>query len=208
MRASRVSRPSNSSQSSWILAPTDRKEFELNQLSDGERGLLALAFDLTRRLAIANPKLKDPVAKSPAIVLLDEVELHLHPIWQRDVLRRLAKTFSNCQFIVTTHSPQVLGEVEGNHIHYLKRNKKGEITRWTPPRALGLDSNRVLRELMDAPSRNAVFDAQAHKLFQLIDAERFRDAKTLMSKIEGKLGEDEPDVVRARALMAFLKGKK
>jgi predicted ATP-binding protein involved in virulence len=186
----------------------DRKEFELNQLSDGERGLLALAFDLTRRLAIANPKLKDPVAKSPAIVLLDEVELHLHPSWQRDVLRRFAKTFSNCQFIVTTHSPQVLGEVEGKYIHYLKRNKKGEIIRWTPPRALGLDSNRVLRELMDAPSRNAAFDARAHRLFKLIDAERFRDAKALMSKIQGKLGEDEPDVVRARALMAFLKGKK
>jgi predicted ATP-binding protein involved in virulence len=186
----------------------DRKEFELNQLSDGERGLLALAFDLTRRLSIANPQLKDPVTDSPAIVLLDEVELHLHPRWQRDVLRRLAKTFSNCQFIVTTHSPQVLGEVEGKCIHYLKRNKKGEIIRWTPPRALGLDSNRVLRELMDSPSRNAVFDARAHKLFQLIDAEKFRDAKALMSKIQGKLGEDEPDVVRARALMAFLKGKK
>lgn len=186
----------------------NRKEFELNQLSDGERGLLALAFDLTRRLAIANPELKDPVAKGRAIVLLDEVELHLHPSWQRDVLRRLAKTFSNCQFVATTHSPQVLGEVEGKHIHYLRCTKKGEITHWTPPRALGLDSNRVLRELMDAPSRNSVFDARAHKLFRLIDAEKFRDAKALMLKIQGKLGEDEPDVVRASALMAFLKGKK
>jgi predicted ATP-binding protein involved in virulence len=186
----------------------DRKEFELNQLSDGERGLLALTFDLTRRLAIANPKSTNPVAESRAIVLLDEIELHLHPSWQRDVIRRLAKTFSNCQFIVTTHSPQVLGEVEAKYIRYLRRTKVGKIVRWTPPRALGLDSNRVLRELMDSPSRNSVVDARAHKLFRLIDAEKFRDAKKLMSKIEGKFGEDEPDVVRARALMAFLKGKK
>ena len=186
----------------------NRKEFELNQLSDGERGLLALAFDLTRRLAIANPELKDPVAQGCAIVLLDEIELHLHPTWQRDVLRRLTKTFSNCQFVVTTHSPQVLGEVEAKHIHYLRCTKKGEIIHWTPPRALGLDSNRVLRELMDAPSRNSAFDARAHKLFQLIDAEKFGDANALMSKLARTLGEDEPDVVRARALMAFLKGKK
>jgi predicted ATP-binding protein involved in virulence len=186
----------------------NRKEFELNQLSDGERGLLALTFDLTRRLAIANPKLKKPVAESRAIVLLDEIELHLHPSWQRDVIRRLTKTFCNCQFIVTTHSPQVLGEVEAKYIRYLRRTKKGEIVRWTPPRALGLDSNRVLRELMDAPSRNSAVDARAHKLFQLIDNEKFRDAKALMSKIERELGKDEPDVVRASALMAFLKGKK
>jgi energy-coupling factor transporter ATP-binding protein EcfA2 len=186
----------------------DRKEFELNQLSDGERGLLALAFDLTRRLSIANPELKNPVAESPAIILLDEIELHLHPKWQRDVLRRLTKTFSKSQFIVTTHSPQVLGEVEGKYIRYLKRAPKGEIIRWTPPRALGLDSNRILRELMDAPSRNTGVDARTHKLFRLIDAEKFRDAKALLSTIQASLGEAEPDVVRARALMAFLKGKK
>jgi predicted ATP-binding protein involved in virulence len=186
----------------------NRKEFELNQLSDGERGLLALTFDLTRRLAIANPELQDPVAQSSAIVLLDEIELHLHPSWQRDVLRRLTKTFSNCQFIATTHSPQVLGEVQGKYIRYLKCTKTGTIIRWTPPRAFGLDSNRILRELMDAPSRNYVVNARAHKLFRLIDAEKFRDAKVLLSKIQTELGEAEPDVVRAKALMAFLEGKR
>lgn len=183
------------------------KEFELTQLSDGERGLLALAFDLTRRLAIANPDLKDPVAESRAIVLLDEVELHLHPRWQRDVMKRLINTFRNCQFIVTTHSPQVLGEVEAKCIRYLRRNKAGEIIRSTPPRALGLDSNRILRELMDAPSRNEAVDATAHRLFRLIDDEKFVEAKALLGTMQANLGEAEPDVVRARALMAFLEGR-
>jgi predicted ATP-binding protein involved in virulence len=184
------------------------KEFELNQLSDGERGLLALVFDLTRRLAIANPDLKEPVAESQAIVLLDEIELHLHPSWQRDVMKRLTTTFKNCQFIVTTHSPQVLGEVEAKCIRYFRRNKAGEIIRWTPPRALGLDSNRILREVMDAPSRNEAVDARAHRLFRLIDAEKFGEAKALLNTMQAKLGDAEPDVVRARALMAFLEGKK
>ena len=86
--------------------------FYLHQLSDGERGLLALVFDSTRRLAIANPDSDNPLAEGVALVLIDEIELHLHPKWQRDVLSRLHSVFKNCQFVITTHSPLVLGEVE------------------------------------------------------------------------------------------------
>ena len=67
--------------------------FYLHQLSDGERGLLALVFDLTRRLAIANPESDNPIAEGVALVLIDEIELHLHPKWQRDVLGRLRGVF-------------------------------------------------------------------------------------------------------------------
>ena len=71
----------------------------LHQLSDGERGLLALVFDLTRRLAIANPDCDDPIASGVALVLIDEIELHLHPKWQRDVIKRLLNIFKSCQFV-------------------------------------------------------------------------------------------------------------
>ena len=94
--------------------------FYLHQLSDGERGLLALVFDLTRRLAIANPGSDNPIADGVALVLIDEIELHLHPRWQRDVLQRLRQTFKACQFVVTTHSPLVLGEVDARCIRFLE----------------------------------------------------------------------------------------
>ena len=68
------------------------QRFYLHQLSDGERGLLALVFDLTRRLAIANPDSNNPIAEGVALVLIDEIELHLHPKWQRDVLQRLRES--------------------------------------------------------------------------------------------------------------------
>ena len=70
----------------WI---SGGQPFYLHQLSDGERGLLALVFDLTRRLAIANPESDNPIAEGVALVLIDEIELHLHPKWQRDVIERL-----------------------------------------------------------------------------------------------------------------------
>ncbi len=180
--------------------------FDLEQLSDGERGLLALAFDLTRRLTILNPHLKDPAAESEAVVMLDEIELHLHPLWQREVMRRLLKTFKQSQFIVTTHSPQVLGEVNGSSIRFLTR-ERGKMYCWTPDRSLGFDSNRVLEELMGAPSRNTRIGSRSHRLFKLIDDGKFKAASNLLAQIEKELGEKDGDVIRARALMAFVRGK-
>lgn len=123
------------------------KEFELSQLSDGERGLLALVFDLTRRLAIANPDLKDPVAESRAIILLDEIELHLHPGWQREVMGRLTRTFKSCQFIATTHSPQVIGEVERKKVFLISPDYPDGYKQ--PPVARGADSNWILDHVME-----------------------------------------------------------
>ena len=81
------------------------------QLSDGEKCTLALFGDIARRLAIANPSLDDPL-QGDGVVLIDELELHMHTSWQRKVISMLKKTFPNIQFIITTHSPQILGEVD------------------------------------------------------------------------------------------------
>ena len=91
------------------------EKLSLDQLSGGYRIVLALAADLARRMAQGNPHLDDPL-KSEAVVLIDEVELHLHPGWQQRILGDLQRTFPNAQFIVSTHSPQVLTTVESQHI--------------------------------------------------------------------------------------------
>lgn len=79
----------------------------LQQLSDGERAFLAMLGDLVRRLALANPELEDPL-QGHGVVLIDELELHLHPRWQREVVEKLRASFPNVQFIATTHSPFVI----------------------------------------------------------------------------------------------------
>ena len=120
----------------------------LNQLSDGERGLLAMLFDITRRLAIANPDSKDPVAEGAGIVLIDEIELHLHPLWQRQVLRRFKEIFKNCQLVATTHSPLVIGEVEARCVRFLERDDQGKVFCAVPPFGLRPGRNQVLEVLM------------------------------------------------------------
>ncbi len=91
----------------------------IDQLSDGEKLLLALTADVARRLAMAYADQGDPL-QGEAVVFIDEIELHLHPAWQRRVLGALRGTFPNCQFIVTTHSPQVLSEVPNDAVVLVK----------------------------------------------------------------------------------------
>lgn len=181
------------------------KQLFLEQLSDGERGLIALVFDLTRRLSLANPNSENPIAEGGALVLIDEIELHLHPKWQRDVLGRLRSVFKNCQFVVTTHSPLVLGEVEARCVRFLEY-QDGKVVVTTPTEAYGMDANRILQEFMGAPVRNKQIDAELRTLFKLIDDERFDDARTAITKLEQRLGQDEPELTRASSLIHFLEG--
>lgn len=84
------------------------------QLSDGYKTLLSLVVDLASRMALANPQMANPL-EAPAIVLIDEIDLHLHPEWQRRVAGDLLSTFPNAQFILTTHSPYVVASIN-NHL--------------------------------------------------------------------------------------------
>jgi predicted ATP-binding protein involved in virulence len=80
----------------------------IDQLSDGERSFLAMVIDTARHLAQANPGSVDPLREGKGIVLIDELELHLHPKWQRSSVEYLQQTFPGIQFITTTHSPFVI----------------------------------------------------------------------------------------------------
>ncbi len=86
---------------------------EVSQMSAGEKGFIALVGDLSKRLILANPSLENPL-EGTGIVLIDEIDLHLHPKWQRRIIVELRELFPNIQFIITTHSPFVLQSVKAN----------------------------------------------------------------------------------------------
>jgi predicted ATP-binding protein involved in virulence len=133
-------RTNQSSIVSEMFIDKQEKPFKLGQLSSGEKRLLMLVTDLARRLAIANPGLGENALEGEGIILIDEIDLHLHPQWQRRVLPALTQTFPNCQFIVTTHSPQVLSEVPRESVFILEDGKLLE----SSPHTRGRDSNSIL----------------------------------------------------------------
>lgn len=171
------------------------KELIVNQLSDGEKCLLAMVGDLARRLAIANPGLTEPL-QGNGVVLIDEIELHLHPKWQREIIPALTRTFPNCQFIVTTHSPQVISQVKPEGIYILEKTDEGIVAK-RPESSFGRDSNRILEDLMGVPARPQEIKDRLHELFRLINEGNLDGARELSQQIADIIGEDEPELVKA-----------
>ncbi len=164
------------------------------QLSDGYRTMLALVMDFARRLAQANPHLADPLA-SEAILLIDEVDLHLHPDWQQKIVPDLQRTFPNTQLILTTHSPQVLTSVHSRSVQIIRDGKLYV----SPGGIYGAESKRTLERVMGIPSRPPDNERvkRLEELFGLIKAERFADAKTLAQSLAAEFGSNEPAVDEA-----------
>jgi predicted ATP-binding protein involved in virulence len=175
------------------------KELIINQLSDGEKCLLAMVSDLARRLAIANPTLSDPL-QGEGIILIDEIELHFHPKWQRGILPTLSSTFPNCQFIVSTHSPQIVSDVQPDAIYLLQQTPQGLIASHAVG-SYGRDSNQILEDLMGVPDRPKHIKDRLQQLFRLIDDGNLDGAKQLKEQLEQQIGLDEPEFVKAEVMI-------
>lgn len=175
------------------------EEIEVSQLSDGEQIYLALVGDLARRatMAVAGvARPADALAEARGVVLIDEIELHLHPGWQRQVLSRLRSVFPGLQFLTTTHSPQVVGEVSRE-------------SAWMIDRAAGLSplsiafgssSDLILEGLMDTPSRNEATQREIDDLYRLIDAGQLSVARLGLEALRSSVG-DGPEITRIAAVI-------
>ena len=163
---------------------------------------MALVLDLTRRLAQANPELVAPASEAEAVVLVDEIDLHLHPKWQRQIVRNLTTAFPRCQFIVTTHSPLVIGEVPHERIQIIA---DGQI--YSPRHSFGVDSSRVLEEIMGTDPRAREVQQLLTEISEAIGDQRFHRSRKLLGKLVEQLGEADPDVTRLHTLLDFVEGR-
>lgn len=145
----------------------DGRALNVLQLSQGEKSLMALVGDIARRLAMMNPGLKNPL-HGDGIVLIDEVDMHLHPTWQRSIIERLTTTFPKCQFLLTTHSPLVISDCKDVLVYSLNDGEIHQV-----PSQYGEDANSVLLNVMETHIRNA---AIAEKLNDLLDSIQAADS--------------------------------
>ena len=174
-------------------------ELALDQLSGGYRIMLAVAADLARRMAQGNPHLADPLA-TEAIVLIDEVELHLHPSWQQRVLTDLTRTFPNSQFIVSTHSPQVLTTLRPDQIVRLGREDGRIVASQATEPTYGAEAGDVLSVEMgvdERPKDNEFVEA-LQSYMRLVSSGRGEstEAKSLRHKLD-TLSPRDPALDRA-----------
>ena len=192
-------RPAEDDNDHSLVINHDAKPLPVRPLSDGERGVLAMVLDLTRRLAQANPEMNDPAAEAEVVILIDEIELHLHPSWQRRIVKNLTGTFPKCQFIATTHSPQVIGEVEHDRIHIIA---DGEV--YSPSHSFSVDSSRVPEEIMDTRPRTKEVDVLLSEISRTIGDDRYDDTHVRLDDLSARLGDNDPEVTRIQPLLDFM----
>lgn len=165
------------------------------QLSQGEKSLMALVGDIARRLAMLNPALDNPLT-GKGIVLIDEVDLHLHPSWQRTICKHLVATFPNCQFVLTTHSSLVISDYKDVLLYALSDGEVQEL----PPQ-YGQDVNTVLLEIMNTNIRNQAIDERLGDLLDAIQDMDLELARNLLVQLSQELPENNIELIKAKLLL-------
>lgn len=180
------------------------KEFEINQLSHGEKALVAMVGDLARRLVTANPGHPNPL-KGKGIALIDELELHLHPKWQKQVLVKLTKTFPKVQFICTTHSPLILNHAKKESVFIIDNGEIQPLTSVYPDfNIYGADVPAVLRVVQGTeellPSK---VQEKLQSLFLFIQNNQLDEANDLVNELKKMIGESHPEIQKAETQIEY-----
>jgi len=181
-----------------LIISKNNIDFQLEQLSSGEKMMIMLIVDIARRISIANPSLTNPLL-GEGIILIDEIDLHLHPQWQREIIPALNNTFPNCQFIVTTHSPQVLSRLKKENILIIEDDKIVK----NPPHTYGKDTNSILFEIFNTLERPKHIQEKFDTCYKLIELEKFDKAKEILTDLSNELDEEDSDIIKVKSLLTF-----
>lgn len=178
-----------------IYVTNDSEKVKISQLSDGQRIFMSLVADLTRRLVLLNPNISNPM-NGQGIVIIDEIELHLHPKWQQGIILSLQTVFPNIQFIVTTHSPQVLSTVDYRSVRVLDYDKDGNQIAGVPEyQTKGVASADILARIMHTDSIPDIEEANdVIEFSRLVSLGNIDRAHDLMTKLKEHFGVEHPVV--------------
>ena len=171
------------------------QKFAMDEMSDGYKNTLSMIGDIAYRMAVLNPTLGDQVLeKTSGVVLIDEIDLHLHPQWQQTILSDLHAIFPEVQFIVSSHAPAVINSVPREQIRILDH---GEI--YMPAaQTYGRDANSILREVMNVSERPADIKQRMDLFYAYMDENNYKEADKILTEIEAIVGTTDPDVAAAR----------
>lgn len=187
------------------LKKTSGPSLHVGQLSSGERVYLILLADLARRLQLTEPDAD--LGQIPGIILIDEIELSLHPDWQRRILSTLMRIFSGCQFIVSTHSPQVVGQISDGKVVALSKEEKGEIKAREVLATYGRDSNDILIDVLRSTERDKEIKMRLEEVERCINQSRFEKAQRMIAELRLQIGNGTVELDIAEQRLRRRKGR-
>ncbi len=173
---------------------------EFSHLSDGEKRVIDIVGKIVSYFVTSFKSSRKKLLDFTGIVLIDEIEQHLHPIWQRNIIHELIKTFPKVQFIITTHSPQVITNVTKESVMIMDNFKfKDDI-----PHTLGRDTNSVLYDLFRLTKRPELFQQKINLIYELLDDEKVEKAKEKLDSLTNDLGENDIEIKRIQTQLELI----
>lgn len=185
----------------FVINHPDAGEMVVDDLSDGFRSVLSMVADLAYRMVRLNPQLGErAVTETPGVVLIDEIDMHLHPLWQQTVLLDMQRAFPNVQFIVTTHSPQVLSSVPAESVRVLAWGRSFEGVRHVSF-SMGASSAQILQDIQNVTLRSERLPiVQSLKRYlELVSEDKWdtEEATQLRKQLDAWSNGNEPALLRA-----------
>lgn len=183
-----------------------RMRIPLNQLSDGYKGMISLVADIAYRMATLNPQLGTEVlTKGDGVVLIDEVDLHLHPAWQQKVIDNLMDIFPKVQFIVSTHAPAIISSVKTDKLRILSDKE----VCLTDNQVYGKDVNSVMKEIMGVNDRPDKIVELFEEFYRLLSEKKYDEAGTVLDKLDEERGYHDPEIAKCRVKLKLerMRGK-
>ena len=171
------------------------QKFAMDEMSDGYKNTLSMIGDIAYRMAVLNPMLGDKgLEETSGVVMIDEIDLHLHPQWQQTIISDLNTIFPKIQFIVSSHAPAVINSVAKEQIRILDN---GGI--YMPAaQTYGRDANSILREVMKVSERPTDIKQRMNLFYSYMDENNYKEADKVLTEIEAIVGATDPDIAAAR----------
>lgn len=179
---------------------TGNNSLPIRFLSAGYQSLIWMVLDIAYRMAVLNPNLCDRTSSAPGVVLIDELDMHLHPKWQWKVIEALQTTFPNIQFVAATHSPILIASCKNGQ---LIRIENDEVT--YDVSGYGMEINDVLRSAQQSKDIADAVKEQIDDVYTLIDHAKFKDAESEIIKLEEMLGSSHPEINKIKTAYEFEK---
>ena len=182
-----------------MIVTKNGEELDLCQLSGGEIAIIDMVGVLAMRMVINYPKPGNALSGA-GVVIIDEIDMHLHPVWQRMIVPKLLEIFPYCQFIISTNSPHVVNHVRPESVFILEKIDDGINVKKTNE-TYGKNVDMVLRYIMGMDTtRPDDVHADLAMLFKTIDAGKLDDARDQIVRLMDKIGID-PELVKAGVLI-------
>ncbi len=171
--------------SRMVMTNQEGIDIQIDQLSGGYKAVLSVIADIAKRLSIANPDSLNPLEEE-AVILIDELDLHLHPKWQKEIVGDLKRTFPKCQFIISTHSPFIIQSLEAEELFDIKTmqfaEEKGNYKGWS------IDA--IQEHKMGVEPKTSIFNSYLKEFSSAMDSEKYDEAKQLYEKLKEMVNPD------------------